>query len=261
MRGTATVGFAAAHPELIRRVAALAAASLANALRQRLSARVYLWVCDRLYNELSFAYDWVAALLSAGRWRAWTLRASEGLSGRVVEIGPGPGHLVAHMRQRGTAAVAIELSPAMAGRAGRLAPGAVARGDARRLPLAAGSVDALLLTFPAPYVKDAAFWREAARVLRIGGRMRILLDAGPSYAQRGAWLVDPPTPGWRLRRARVAVEGATLGVYLARRVEPELPDQSRRKVRPGRRRRLAPPTDFPEWTLGQAPSSPPPAEA
>jgi SAM-dependent methyltransferase len=261
VRGAPTAGLAAAHPELIGRVAALAAASFANALRQRLSARVYLWVCDRLYNELSFAYDRVASLLSAGRWQSWTLRAGEGLSGRVVEIGPGPGYLVAHLRQRGTAAVAIELSPAMAERAAAAAPGAVARGDARRLPLPAASVDALVLTFPAAYVKEPAFWREAARVLKIGGRMRILLDAGPSYAERGAWIVDPPTPGWRLRRARVAVAGATLGFYLARRVEPELPGQSRRKVRPARRRRLAPPTEFPEWTLPQAPSSPPPAGA
>jgi SAM-dependent methyltransferase len=165
------------------------------------------------------------------------------------------------MRRRGTPAVAIELSPAMAARAAEQAPGAVARGDGRRLPLPSASVDALVLTFPAPYVKEPAFWREAARVLRIGGRMRVLLDAGPSYAQRGAWIVDPPTPGWRLRRARVAVPGATLGFYLARRVAPDLPDQPRRKVRPGRRRRLAPPTEFPEWTLGQAPSSPPAAEA
>jgi SAM-dependent methyltransferase len=239
----------------------LALASLANALRTRLSARLYLWICDRLYNELAFVYDDVAALLSAGRWRSWTLRAGEGLRGRVVELGPGPGHLVAHLRRRGTPAVAIELSQAMAARAAEQAPGGIARGDGRRLPLQSASVDALVLTFPAPYVKEPAFWREAARVLRIGGRMRVLLDAGPSYAQRGAWIVDPPTPGWRLRRARVAVPGATLGFYLARRVAPDLPDQPRRKVRPGRRRRLAPPTEFPEWTFGQAPSSPPAAEA
>jgi SAM-dependent methyltransferase len=244
----------AAVPAL--RVAALALAAAANAVRTRLPPGPYLWVCDRLYHEAAFAYDWVASLLSAGRWVGWTERAGRGLRGRVAEIGPGPGHLLAWMRASGTPAVALELSPAMAARAAARSPGAVARGDARALPFQTQSLDALVLTFPAPYARDPAFWREAARVLRIGGRMRVLLDAGPSYAQRGAWSLDAPTPGWRLRRARVAVPGATLGFYVARRIAPEHQMRSvRTRARRTRRRRQAPPREFPGEGSGPAPAS------
>ncbi|HEY3078780.1 MAG TPA: methyltransferase domain-containing protein [Chloroflexota bacterium] len=237
-------------------VPALALAAAANAVRVRLSPRLYLWVCDRLYHEAAFAYDWVAALVSAGRWRGWTERAGRGLAGRVAEIGPGTGHLLAEMRGGGTAAVALELSPAMAARAAALSPGAVARGDARALPFRTQSLDALVVTFPGPYVRDPAFWREAARVLRIGGRMRVLLDAGPSYATRGAWSIDAPTAGWRLRRARVGVGSATLGFYLARRIAPERPLRPPGpRARRTRRRRLAPPTDFPGGASGPAQAS------
>lgn len=239
------------------RIAALALAAAANAVRVRLSPRLYLWICDRLYHEAAFAYDWVAWLVSAGRWRAWTERAGRGLRGRVAEVGPGTGYLLARMREAGTAAVALELSPAMAARAGAGSPGAVARGDARSLPFRTQSLDALLVTFPAPFVRDPAFWREAARVLRVGGRMRILLDAGPSYAQRGVWSIDAPTAGWRLRRASVAVRGGTLGFYLARRVAPERPLRPLGpRVRRTRRRRLAPPTDFPAGPSGPGQASP-----
>jgi SAM-dependent methyltransferase len=234
----------------------LVLARAANAARTRLPAGLYLWLCERLYHEASFAYDAVAALLSADRWIGWTERAGRGLRGRIAEIGPGPGHLLARMRADGADAVAVELSSAMAARAAARSPGAVARGDARSLPFRTQSLDALVVTFPAPYVRDQRFWREAARVLRIGGRMRILLDAGPSYAQRGVWSLDAPTPGWRLRRARVAVDGATLGFYLARRVAPD------RRLRPAlarpkrsRPRRRAPPTAPPEAESGPARAS------
>jgi SAM-dependent methyltransferase len=239
------------------RIAALALAAAANAVRVRLSPRLYLWICERLYHEGAFAYDRVAALVSAGRWIGWTERAGRGLRGRVAEVGPGTGHLLAAMRRAGTPAVALELSPAMATRAAARSPGAVARGDARAMPFRTQSLDALVVTFPGPYVRDPAFWREAARVLRLGGRMRVLLDAGPSYAPRGAWIVDAPTAGWRLRRARVAVGGATLGFYLARRIAPERQARlAAPRARRTRRRRLAPPTDFPGGASGPARASP-----
>lgn len=106
----------------------------------------------------------------------------------------------------------------MAARAAGRAPGVVARGDALRLPIQTGSLDGLYLTFPAQYVRDRLFWGEAARVLKVGGRMRIILDAGPAYASSSSFRLEAPSPGWRLRKARVAVGGATLGVLLARRV-------------------------------------------
>jgi SAM-dependent methyltransferase len=189
-------------------------------VRTRLPARLYLWICDRLYHEAAFAYDWVAALLSGGRWRAWGERAGRRLRGRIVEVGPGPGHLLGSLRRRGVAAVGIELSAAMAGRSARRSPGAVARGDGRALPIRDGAVDAMLLTFPAQYALSPAFWAEAARVVRPGGRLRILLEAGPAYGSGGSARVRAPADQWRARRVRVPADGAMLGMLVAVRRRP-----------------------------------------
>jgi SAM-dependent methyltransferase len=204
--------------------------SLANALRARLPAPLYLWICDRLYHEAAFAYDWVAALVSGGRWRAWGERAARGLRGRVVEVGPGPGHLLGALRRRGVGAVGVELSPVMAARTARISPGAVARGDGRALPIRDGAVDALLLTFPAQYALSPAFWSEAARVVRPGGRLRVLLEAGPAYGSAGSSRVRPPAGQWRARHVRVPVGDATLGMLVAiRRRRFALPSRDQRQ--------------------------------
>jgi ubiquinone/menaquinone biosynthesis C-methylase UbiE len=176
----------------------------------RLPRTAYLWLCDRLYHELAFAYDWVAAMLSGGRWRTWCRTAGQRIQARnVVEVGPGTGHLLP--------AVAVEFSATMARRAASRAPGAVARGDARALPLLANSVDVLIATFPAQYVLEPAFWREAARVVRPGGRLRLLLYAGAAYPARGAGALLAPAAEWRSRRANRRVGDATLAFLLARR--------------------------------------------
>ena len=195
-------------------------AALANAVRTRLPAPLYIWICDRLYHEAAFAYDLVAGLVSGGRWRAWGERAARRLRGRVVEVGPGPGHLLGSLRRRGVAAVGIELSAAMAGRSARRAPGAVARGDGWALPIRDGAVDAMLLTFPAQYALSPGFWAEAARVVRPGGRLRILLEAGPAYGSDGSARVRAPADHWRARRVRVPADGAMLGMLVAVRRRP-----------------------------------------
>jgi SAM-dependent methyltransferase len=114
-------------------------------------------------------------------------------------------------------ALGVELSGPMSRRAARKARGAVARGDGRSLPVSTGSIDAILLTFPAPYVLEPAFWSEAARVVRPGGRLRVLLDAGPAYLSPGSTRVDPLDPRWRVRRARIRAGDVTLGMLLGRR--------------------------------------------
>jgi SAM-dependent methyltransferase len=190
---------------------------LTNLGRASLPPGLYLWICERLYHEAAPLYDATAWLVSGGRWWRWTRAAASGLRGRAVEIGPGPGHLLRWLRRRGVRAVAVELSAPMARRAALRAPGVVAQGDGRALPLQTASVDALLLTFPAPYVREPAFWSEAARVVRPGGRLRILLDAGPAYLSPGSERVTGLDPRWRLRRARVRAGDATLGMLLGRR--------------------------------------------
>lgn len=218
------------------RVVYIAVAVVANAIRQRLPAKLYLWICDRLYHEAAWLYEPTASLISAGRWWQWGARAGRGLRGTIVEIGPGTGRLLAEMRAGGALAIAIDLSDAMARRASARLPGAVARGDARAIPIRTGAVDGVIAVFPAQFARDPAFWREAARVTRIGGRMRILIDVASGGTTTGTWRLDPPTPGWRLRRVRAPSAGATLGLLLARRIALDAPPL--KVPRPPRRKRL-----------------------
>ena len=135
-----------------------------------------------LYHEGSWAYDGVAALVSAGRWTRWATSALEHLKGeRVLEIGHGPGHLLAAMVHRGLRPVGLDLSFPMARRARRRTGFVVplVQGRAQALPFPDETFDAVVSTFPAPFILEPATWREAARVLRPGGRFVVLLGAWP----------------------------------------------------------------------------------
>lgn len=146
---------------------------------RRIVRAVLGWLFDRLYRELAFLYDPVSWLVSGGRWRRWQQDALAYVAGqRVLEVGPGTGHLLAALRTRGYDAFAVERSPSMARRTARRAGASrVVRADGRALPFAAASFDTILATFPAPYVLEDAFAHEVSRVLRPGGRLVLLLGA------------------------------------------------------------------------------------
>jgi SAM-dependent methyltransferase len=100
---------------------------------------------------------WFDALLQALPARA-----------RVVEIGAGPGFLSAYARQRapGIRWVASELLET---------PWNDVVADGLRLPFAAGSFDAVVgLDLVHHLAQPAAFFAEAARVLRPGGRVAVI---------------------------------------------------------------------------------------
>ncbi|MBI2940729.1 MAG: class I SAM-dependent methyltransferase [Chloroflexi bacterium] len=137
------------------------------------------WLFERLYNELAFAYDAVSWIVSGGRWRHWQREALPAVVGRrILEIGPGPGHLLAALSEAGHEVVGLDCSPAMIALARRCAPAArLVRADARVMPFTASSFDTVVATFPAGYVRERAFYSEVARVLRPGGRLVVVLGA------------------------------------------------------------------------------------
>ena len=50
------------------------------------------------YHEFAWTYDFVAAVVSIGRWNQWIDSALPFVQGRrVLEIGHGPGHLQEHL--------------------------------------------------------------------------------------------------------------------------------------------------------------------
>jgi ubiquinone/menaquinone biosynthesis C-methylase UbiE len=202
-----------------------------------------------LYNELAWLYDPVSWLVSKGQWRRWGLALWPWLpaSGRVLEIGPGPGHLLADLATAGYEATGLDLSAAML----RLArhrlrrrglPARLCRGCAEALPFALGTFDAVLLTFPTALVYDPACLEESARVLRPGGRLLVVematlsghspLDAGLEwlYCATGQRGPTPDLPGLlraaSLDACREQVQVADTIVSLVLADKPQTPSSS-----------------------------------
>lgn len=130
-----------------------------------------------LYNQLAWAYDLAAWLVSAGQWRDWGRTVLGQLSGRrVLEIAFGPGHLLGDIARSGYEVVGLDRSPAMVRLAARNNPGRgskIIRGDARALPFAPNTFDNVVLCFSG-LSRDPQVIAEAARVLRDSGQVVII---------------------------------------------------------------------------------------
>ena len=193
-----------------------------------------------LYNELAWAYDPVSWLVSLGRWRRWqqTILPHLPPSGRALEVGFGPGHLLRDLASAGYQTVGLELSPAMLRLADRRLRRqrldiALCRGDAGALPFAGSAFDAVVLTFPTPFVYDPAWMAQLHRVLKAGGRLIVVemasfngnrpIERGLESlyrvtGQRGPAPVLPDLleeAGLKAWRQRVAVDGSTVDLVIA----------------------------------------------
>jgi demethylmenaquinone methyltransferase/2-methoxy-6-polyprenyl-1,4-benzoquinol methylase len=148
-----------------------------------------------MFDAIAGRYDFLNHLLSAGidrRWRRQAIR-SLALTGRerVLDLCTGTGDLAIAARSAAPAAsrvVGVDFAGEMlrvsreklrkCGLAGSVA---LVRGDATRIPLENGSVDAVTIGFGIRNVEDtAAACREMHRVLRPGGRIAILEFAIPT---------------------------------------------------------------------------------
>jgi demethylmenaquinone methyltransferase / 2-methoxy-6-polyprenyl-1,4-benzoquinol methylase len=154
-----------------------------------------------LFAGIARDYDRWAQILSLGQYRRWHDRLVERVAvdaGAVVaDVATGTAAVaIALARRYGCRVIGVDQSPEMleggrrrveaAGLAGRIE---LRQGEAERLPLEDGSVDAITFTYLLRYVDDpAATLRELARPLRPGAVMASLDFCVP----RGAWL-----PAWR----------------------------------------------------------------
>jgi ubiquinone/menaquinone biosynthesis C-methylase UbiE len=149
-----------------------------------LYTKLVRWAFERFYCEFSWTYDAVAALVSAGFWRDWTLAALPWLRGQVLELGFGTGNVQCALARDASApfVVGLDASWQMVRHTLYKADRAhvrvrLLRGNARALPFAAASFDTLLATFPSEYIAASETLAEARRVLRPSGRLVILLGA------------------------------------------------------------------------------------
>jgi ubiquinone/menaquinone biosynthesis C-methylase UbiE len=150
------------------------------------------------YHALAWTYDFVAAVVSIGRWKDWGRAALPHLRGkRVLEIGFGPGHLLVEMNRSGFQAAGLDESPQMIRQAKRNLSWnnlsvALSRGYAQFLPFASDSFDSVVSTFPSEYIADPRTLAEVRRVLKEEGRFVIVPAAwtgGKSLLERGSrWL-------------------------------------------------------------------------
>lgn len=139
--------------------------------------RVFFYL---LYHPLAFAYDWVAAAVSLGRWQSWVQAVLPYLTGpRILELGHGPGHLQIDLQQRHFAVSGLDESAQMGRLARRrlhslgLSPRLV-RGRAQHLPFASQFFHQVVATFPSDYILQSETLAEVRRVLVPDGQLVIL---------------------------------------------------------------------------------------
>ncbi|MEM5776175.1 MAG: class I SAM-dependent methyltransferase [Anaerolineaceae bacterium] len=138
---------------------------------------------QRLYTTLAWAYDFIAAAVSFGRWNAWIEAVIPYLdSSPVLELGSGPGHLQVALAKRGIRVYGLDPSPQMCQRAQRRLRIAgfipkILRGRAEKAPFENASFVCMAATFPAPYLFTPAAAQEVFRLLQPGGKLIVLLSA------------------------------------------------------------------------------------
>ncbi|MCX6035252.1 MAG: methyltransferase domain-containing protein [Chloroflexi bacterium] len=132
-----------------------------------------------LYHQFAWTYDFVAAVVSLGRWQDWVRTALPFLSGRVLEIGFGCGHLQLYLNEKKLPAFGLDESRQMAHQASRRLrkQGYLNRlscGYAQSIPFAEGVFDSVVATFPAEFIFDPQTLEEIRRVLMPAGKLVIL---------------------------------------------------------------------------------------
>ena len=151
-----------------------------------------------LYTTLAWAYDLVAWTTSMGQWRKWQSAAAPSSQiGDLLELGSGPGHLLADLSRSGRLSVGLDSSTQMLKLAQRnlghrgVAP-LLTQGRAQALPFQSNRFSAIIATFPSEYIIDPATLTEAFRVLQPRGELVIVglvQITGDSLADRfAAWL-------------------------------------------------------------------------
>jgi demethylmenaquinone methyltransferase/2-methoxy-6-polyprenyl-1,4-benzoquinol methylase len=147
---------------------------------------------EEMFDRIAPRYELVNRVMTLGLDSGWRRRAVRELrlepGARVVDLGCGTGDLCRVLGKAGLRAVGVDMAAGMLAKAHTSAP--LVRADALQLPLADASIDGAISGFALRNVVDiAACFREAARVIRPGGRA-VFLEVS-----------EPPNPIVRLGHA------------------------------------------------------------
>ena len=133
-----------------------------------------------LYHQFAWTYDWVATIVSLGKWQNWILSVLPYVEGpNVLEIGHGPGHLLLALSAAGINAVGLDESSQMSRQAYHriLCKGLqplLINGLAQHLPFPDSCFSQVLSTFPSEYIYIPQTLAEIHRVLVPGGELLVL---------------------------------------------------------------------------------------
>lgn len=146
--------------------------------------RILVWLFHLLYHQFAFTYDWVAALVSGGKWKDFVLESARLISqDPILELGFGPGYLQGLFLRKGKRIFGLDESRFMNQRARKFLQKSgftiqqlgLCRGVAQNLPFKGESFSTVVATFPTPYALDQRTIAECWRVLQKGGKVVILL--------------------------------------------------------------------------------------
>ncbi len=141
-------------------------------------------IFETLYKN-EYLYRFASTVPFAGQWRVWQQLVLPRIVGHdVLELGCGPGDLLADMLAAGYHCYAVEQSPQMVvaardtvKRLGLGTRATVIQGSAQHVPFSDDSFDTVVSTFPSEYIYDPDTIAEVERVLRPSGRLIVVEGA------------------------------------------------------------------------------------
>jgi ubiquinone/menaquinone biosynthesis C-methylase UbiE len=153
-----------------------------------------------LYHQFAWSYDWVADVVSIGRWKTWIYSAIPYLGeGRVLELGCGPGHLLASYSSDNRTIFGLDTSMQMLRQSSRNLSKFnqeknLVLAMAQELPFRDESFPVIVSTFPSNFIYDPGTLDQAWRVLQEDGQLIVLPAAwitGSNILDRcAAWVFN-----------------------------------------------------------------------